>query len=240
MKKVLIVDDEPSITTLLQYHFEKEGYEVVVAHDGEKALEEGTTNDFYFIILDVMLPKLDGFEIVKILRQKKIDTPILMLTAKDDVIDKIVGLEIGADDYMTKPFSPRELIARMKTIMRRVDAEKSASPKEVEDKVSDKKLQAGDLVAYPEKFIVEKNGTPIELTRKEFELLVYFMARKDRIIDRETLLTQVWADDYFYEQSRTVDIHVSHLREKIEDDPKQPKYLKTVRGFGYKFQEPEK
>ncbi|MGX6977812.1 response regulator transcription factor [Vagococcus elongatus] len=239
MKRVLIVDDEPSITTLLQYHFEKEGYEVVVAHDGEKAVEEGTTNDFYFIILDVMLPKLDGFEIVKILRQKNINTPILMLTAKDDVVDKIVGLEIGADDYMTKPFSPRELIARMKTIMRRVDTEKS-TPEETQEKKEEKVLKVGDLVAYPGKFIVEKKGSPIELTRKEFELLVYFMARKERIIDRETLLAQVWSDDYFYDQSRTVDIHVSHLREKIEDNPKKPKYLKTVRGFGYKFQEPEK
>ncbi len=235
MKKILVVDDEPSITTLLKYNLEKEGLEVEVAFDGQHAVEMATSQSFDFIVLDLMLPKLDGFEVTKKLRQQHIETPILMLTAKDEVVDKIIGLEIGADDYLTKPFSPRELLARMRAVYRRMTPVPSTPPEESE--LVNEKVEVGLLLAYPQQYTVSKAGTELTLTKKEFELLVYFMERKNRVIDRDTLIQRVWQDE-LYNNSRTVDIHVSHLREKIEDDPKNPNYLITIRGFGYKFQEP--
>lgn len=235
MKKILVVDDEPSITTLLKYNLEKEGLDVEVAFDGQQAVEMATNQRFDFIVLDLMLPKLDGFEVTKKLRQQHIETPILMLTAKDEVVDKIIGLEIGADDYLTKPFSPRELLARMRAVYRRMTPAPSTPPEESE--LDNEKVEVGMLLAYPQQYVVSKAGQELTLTKKEFELLVYFMERKNRVIDRDTLIQRVWQDE-LYNNSRTVDIHVSHLREKIEDDPKNPNYLITIRGFGYKFQEP--
>lgn len=232
MKKVLIVDDEPSIVTLLTFNLEKEGYQVTSASDGLEGYELALTQAFDFLILDVMLPNLDGIEITKKLRQEKIDTPILVLTAKDDPIDRILGLEIGADDYLTKPFSPREVVARMKAIFRRMEPRKTTKSEELEEKIT-----VGKIVADVANYQVTVDGQSIVLTPKEFELLVYFMKRKDRVIDRDTLLDRIWHFD-FDGQSRIVDVHISHLREKIEQDPKHPQYLQTVRGFGYKFQEP--
>lgn len=166
--------------------------------------------------------------------KKKNDTPILILTAKDDQVDRIIGLEIGADDYLTKPFSPREVLARMKAIFRRIEPRKTQS-----DEAEPEYLSIGQIKADLTNYQVTIEDQPIELTPKEFELLVYFMKRKDRVIDRDTLLDRIWNFD-FSGQSRIVDVHVSHLREKIERDPKHPKYLLTVRGFGYKFQEPKR
>lgn len=239
MKKVLIVDDEPSIVTLLTFNLEKEGYQVTSANDGLTGYELALQENFDFIILDIMLPRLDGMEITKRLRQEKVQTPILLLTAKDDTIDRILGLEIGADDYLTKPFSPREVLARMKAIFRRMEPRQVAEP--VAETISEEAtalLQIGEIVADLTNFQVTVKGAPIFLTPKEFELLVYFMKRKDRVIDRDTLLDRIWNYD-FAGQSRIVDVHVSHLREKIEADPKNPQYLVTVRGFGYKFQGPK-
>lgn len=234
MKKVLVVDDEPSIVTLLTFNLEKEGYQVTSALDGQKGLELALEEPFDFMILDVMLPSIDGMAITQKLRQEKVDTPILMLTAKDDQVDRIIGLEIGADDYLTKPFSPREVLARMKAIFRRIE------PRHVQqEEVEPAYLTIGQIKADLTNFQVTVEERPIELTPKEFELLVYFMKRKDRVIDRDTLLNRIWNFD-FAGQSRIVDVHVSHLREKIERDPKHPKYLVTVRGFGYKFQEPKR
>lgn len=234
MKKVLVVDDEPSIVTLLTFNLEKEGYQVTSALDGQKGLELALEEPFDFMILDVMLPSIDGMAITQKLRQEKIDTPILMLTAKDDQVDRIIGLEIGADDYLTKPFSPREVLARMKAIFRRI------GPRHVQQEEAEPAyLTIGQIKADLTNFQVTVEERPIELTPKEFELLVYFMKRKDRVIDRDTLLNRIWNFD-FAGQSRIVDVHVSHLREKIERDPKHPKYLVTVRGFGYKFQEPKR
>lgn len=230
MKRVLVVDDEPSIVKLLSFNLEKEGYAVTTAEDGKEGYELALNEHFDFILLDVMLPTMDGLEIAKTLRQEKIDTPILMLTAKDDTIDRILGLEIGADDYLTKPFSPREVLARMKAILRRV------APRE--ETVEHVFLTAGEIKADLSNYQVTVRGENIELTPKEFELLVYFMKRKERVIDRDTLLDRIWQYD-FSGQSRIVDVHVSHLREKIEVDPKHPQYLQTVRGFGYKFQVPQ-
>lgn len=229
MKRVLVVDDEISIVKLLSFNLEKEGYTVTTAEDGKEGYELALNEKFDFIILDVMLPSMDGLEIAKKLRQEKVDTPILMLTAKDDAIDRIIGLEIGADDYLTKPFSPREVLARMKAIFRRVEPR--------QEPVEHEFLTAGDIKADLSNYQVTVRDKKIELTPKEFELLVYFMKRKERVIDRDTLLDRIWQYD-FSGQSRIVDVHVSHLREKIEIDPKHPQYLQTVRGFGYKFQVP--
>lgn len=231
MKKVLVVDDEPSIITLLKFNLEKEGYQITTAADGENAYETASTQAFDFIILDIMLPLMDGIEVTRKLRQDKNDTPILLLTAKDESIDRILGLEIGADDYLTKPFSPREVIARMKAIFRRIE------PRGIKDSEQPTEmLTAGEIHCDLANFQVTINDDPIELTPKEFELLAYFMKRKGRVIDRDTLLDRIWHFD-FDGQNRIVDVHISHLREKIEKDPKHPKHLLTVRGFGYKFQE---
>ncbi|EOH98648.1 alkaline phosphatase synthesis transcriptional regulatory protein PhoP [Enterococcus haemoperoxidus ATCC BAA-382] len=237
MKKVLVVDDEPSIVTLLTFNLEKDGYEVISAEDGAVGYELALSNQFDFIILDVMLPNMDGLEITKSLRREKVDTPILILTAKDDQVDKIIGLEIGADDYLTKPFSPREVLARMKAIFRRL---KPTSAKSEEfSETAKAPLVLGEISVDEQNYEVSVRGEKIELTPKEFELLVYFIKRKDRVIDRDTLLDRIWNYD-FAGQSRIVDVHVSHLRDKIEIDPKRPAYLVTVRGFGYRFQEPKK
>lgn len=237
MKKILVVDDEPSIVTLLTFNLEKDGYEVISAEDGAVGYELALSNQFDFIILDVMLPNMDGLEITKSLRREKIDTPILILTAKDDQVDKIIGLEIGADDYLTKPFSPREVLARMKAIFRRLKP--TANKTEEFNETTKAPLVLGEISIDEQNYEVSVRGKKIELTPKEFELLVYFVKRKDRVIDRDTLLDRIWNYD-FAGQSRIVDVHVSHLRDKIEIDPKRPTYLVTVRGFGYRFQEPKK
>lgn len=237
MKKVLVVDDEPSIVTLLTFNLEKDGYEVMTAFDGAVGYELALSNKFDFIILDVMLPNMDGLEITKSLRREKIDTPILILTAKDDQVDKIIGLEIGADDYLTKPFSPREVLARMKAIFRRLTP--TLTKTEEFNEMVKAPLTLGEIIVDEQNYEVIVRGQKVELTPKEFELLVYFIKRKDRVIDRDTLLDRIWQYD-FAGQSRIVDVHVSHLRDKIEIDPKRPAYLITVRGFGYRFQEPKK
>ncbi|MGO2083388.1 response regulator transcription factor [Vagococcus sp.] len=244
MKRMLVVDDEPSITTLLKYNLEKENFEVEVAHDGQQAIDAALSTSFDFIILDLMLPKVNGFDVTKRLRKEHVQTPIIMLTAKDDTVDKIIGLEMGADDYLTKPFSPRELVARIRAVERRYESQQIVTEKK---SMQDNKgkaetqdsLKIGELVAYPKDYRVLKNDVELSFTKKEFELLIYFMRRLNRIISREELMTSIWQDE-MYHLSRTVDIHVSHLREKIEDQPKKPKYIVTVRGFGYKFQEPER
>lgn len=236
MKKVLVVDDEPSILTLLTFNLEKEGYQVTTSEDGKNGFELALSNQYDFIILDVMLPGMDGLEITKALRREKIDTPILILTAKDEQVDKIIGLEIGADDYLTKPFSPREVLARMKAIFRRLKPTTTEPPQEDTPKAP---LVIGEIRVDEQNYEVFVRNQPIELTPKEFELLVYFMKRKDRVINRETLLERIWQYD-FAGQSRIVDVHISHLRDKIEPDPKRPVYLVTVRGFGYRFQEPKR
>ena len=245
MKRVLIVDDEQSILILLAYNLEKDGYEVVTAMDGQEGYDLALKESFDFIILDLMLPSMDGMEICKRLRQEKIDTPILMLTAKDDELEKIIGLELGADDYMTKPFSPREVLARMKAILRRTNYAVASSEEEVaavelavEEEVQEEKIVIGDIVIFPELYEVRVKGEAIDITPKEFELLLYMAQRVNRILSREQLLNAIWNFDYAGE-TRIVDVHISHLREKIEEDTKNLKYIKTVRGFGYKLEEPK-
>ncbi|MCI1893590.1 MAG: response regulator transcription factor [Lactobacillus sp.] len=232
MKKILVVDDEPAIVTLLQYNLEKEHYAVTTAGDGDTALSLALQQNFDFIILDLMLPGLDGLEVTKKIRAADNKTPIMILTAKDSETDKIVGLELGADDYVTKPFSPREIVARIKAIERRVQA-----PTPTSAKAPAKILSVGELVIDPDNYQATKNGERLQLTPKEFELLVFFAQRVGKILSRDALLNGVWGFEYPAE-TRMVDIQVSHLRDKIEVDPKHPDYIKTVRGFGYQMEAP--
>ncbi|MBY0099031.1 response regulator transcription factor [Mesobacillus maritimus] len=236
MTRVLVVDDEQSILTLLQYNLEQSGYEVLTAMDGEAGELLALEKEPELIILDLMLPKLDGIEVCKRLRQQRVMTPILMLTAKDDEFDKILGLELGADDYMTKPFSPREVVARVKAILRR----SKLMPETQRDLEEDKdQIRIGDLKILVENYEAYFLGNLLELTPKEFELLVYLAKNKGRVLTRDQLLSAVWKYD-FAGDSRIVDVHISHLRDKIEKNTKKPVYIKTIRGLGYKLEEPKK
>ncbi|RPF57727.1 response regulator transcription factor [Abyssicoccus albus] len=231
--KILVVDDEESISTLLKYNLIQAGYEVVTAFDGEEALNVVKQENPSLIVLDIMLPKIDGVEVCRTIREQRNQVPILMLTAKDDEFDKVLGLELGADDYMTKPFSPREVVARVKAILRRVTFN-STSDQEVNDA---KEITVANLKIYPDFFEVYREGHLLDLTPKEFELLLYLIERQGRVITRENMLNSVWNYE-FAGDSRIVDVHISHLREKIEENPKKPQIIKTVRGLGYKMEIP--
>lgn len=232
-QKVLVVDDEQSIVTLLKYNIEQAGYQVIVAYDGVQALEKVNEEKPDLVVLDVMLPEMDGIEVCKTIRSDKNQVPILMLTAKDDEFDRVLGLELGADDYMTKPFSPREVVARVKAILRRVSQIESSQLDEDED------IILGSIRIRPDYFEVYRNDELLELTPKEFELLLYLIERQGRVITREHMLNSVWNYE-FAGDSRIVDVHISHLRDKLEENPKQPQFIKTVRGLGYKLERPKK
>lgn len=225
MTKILVVDDEAAISTLLRYNLEENNYDVTVAEDGQTAYQLASQQQFDAILLDLMLPGMDGMTVLKTLRQDKISTPVILVTAKGDEFDRVFGLELGADDYITKPFSPREVIARLKAVLRRSQVDHQVS--EEADVI---KIQ--DLVIDDNKKVVTKADKILTLTPREYELLLYFAQRIGRVIDRETILTAVWGYEYTGE-SRMVDMHISNLREKIEANPKSPVLLKTVRGFGY-------
>ncbi|TKC15770.1 response regulator transcription factor [Robertmurraya kyonggiensis] len=235
VKKVLVVDDEQSIVTLLQYNLQQSGYEVITAMDGEEGKNLALSENPDFIILDLMLPKLDGIDVCKQLRQQKVSTPILMLTAKDEEFDKVLGLELGADDYMTKPFSPREVIARVKAILRRIQVQ-PAMPGQLP--ADTEYIKISSLKIFPEHYEAYFDEELLELTPKEFELLLYLAKHKGRVLTRDQLLSAVWNYD-FAGDTRIVDVHISHLREKIEQDSKKPTFIKTIRGLGYKMEEPK-
>lgn len=236
-KKVLVVDDEQSIVTLLQYNLEQAGYKVTTAMDGETGRDLALEGEYDFIVLDLMLPRLDGIEVCKQLRQQKVVTPILMLTAKDDEFDKILGLELGADDYMTKPFSPREVVARVKAILRRTEVQNNLQTT-VSEHGEGANIAIKDLTIYPEHYEAFYKGELLELTPKEFELLVHLGKHKGKVLTRDQLLSAVWNYD-FAGDTRIVDVHISHLRDKIEPNTKKPVYIKTIRGLGYKLEEPK-
>jgi phosphate regulon transcriptional regulator PhoB len=221
---MLVVDDEPDIIELVSYNLSKEGFDVSSASDGEEALTKIRKGDFDLLILDLMLPGIQGMELCRILRNdpKTAHIPIIMLTAKGEEVDRVLGLEIGADDYMTKPFSPRELVARVKAVLRRL-SEKAGVPQVV---------RIGDLEINKETYSVSKKNVPVMLSSTEFRLLLYLVERKGKIFSRDQLLDAVWKDEAFVEP-RTVDVHVRRLRTQIEDDPSAPKYIKTRRGIGY-------
>ncbi|WP_025904306.1 response regulator transcription factor [Mammaliicoccus sciuri] len=231
-QKVLVVDDEQSIVTLLKYNIEQAGYQVIVAYDGVQALEKVNEEKPDLVVLDVMLPEKDGIEVCKTIRSDKNQVPILMLTAKDDEFDRVLGLELGADDYLTKPFSPREVVARVKAILRRVG---QVENKNLDD---DEDIILGAIRIRPDFFEVYRNDELLELTPKEFELLLYLIERQGRVITREHMLNSVWNYE-FAGDSRIVDVHISHLRDKLEENPKQPQFIKTVRGLGYKLERPK-
>lgn len=239
-KKILVVDDEQSIVTLLKYNLEQAGYEVLTAYDGEQGKNKALEEELDLIVLDLMLPHLDGIEVCKLLRQQRVLTPILMLTAKDDEFDKILGLELGADDYMTKPFSPREVVARVKAILRRseLSSNNGNSTSEKTEIIEEGQIKIKDLSIFQEQYEAYFNEELLELTPKEFELLVYLALHKGKVLTRDQLLSAVWNYD-FAGDTRIVDVHISHLREKIESNTKKPVYIKTIRGLGYKLEEPK-
>lgn len=229
MHKILVVDDETSIVTLLKFNLEQNGFEVVTANDGLEAIEQVKKESPDVMVLDLMLPKMDGMDVVKTLRLDKIHVPVLMLTAKDDEFDKILGLEMGADDYMTKPFSPREVVARVRAILRRIDFEAN------QETTEDNTVIIGELTIDYDNYAIYKNDKKIDLTKKEYELLVYLSKNNGRVLSRDQLLNGIWQFD-FDGDTRIVDVHIGKLREKIEGNPKSPKYIHTVRGFGYKME----
>ncbi|HEX3023353.1 MAG TPA: response regulator transcription factor [Lachnospiraceae bacterium] len=232
-KTILAVDDEPHILELLQYNLEGAGYQVVKAETGEEALEciENTTYDFKVILLDWMLPGIDGMEVLKRIRSnhRYSSVPVILLTAKSDEISKVVGLEIGADDFLSKPFGVHELIARMKAVLRR-----AKGFEHVESNESEEIITIDEIVINKTRRIVEVEGKNIELALKEFELLYLLAKNKGIVFSRENLLEKIWGYDYLGE-TRTVDVHIRNLRKKIEQDDNSPVYIKTVRGIGYKF-----
>lgn len=230
MKKILIVDDEKPISDIIKFNLTKEGYDTVTAFDGKEAVAVFEEERPDLIILDLMLPELDGLEVAKEIR-KTSHIPIIMLSAKDSEFDKVIGLEIGADDYVTKPFSNRELLARVKAHLRRTETIETAVAEENASSGS-QELTIGNLQILPDAFIAKKHGQEVELTHREFELLHHLANHIGQVMTREHLLETVWGYDYFGDV-RTVDVTVRRLREKIEDTPSRPEYILTRRGVGY-------
>ena len=235
-EKILVVEDEPSLQETLVYNLEKQGYDVEAVGDGRLAIEAARARPPDLIVLDIMLPGLDGFEVCKILR-KEMTVPILMLTARDDEIDRVVGLEVGADDYLTKPFSMRELLARVKAQLRRTQIirEELGKIKTAETEEPHKVLTFGSLSIDQTRREVALEGQVIPLKPQEYDLLVFFAEHKGQMLTREFILERVWGWDYIGD-SRTVDVHVRWLRQKIESDPASPERIVTVRGGGYRFE----
>lgn len=228
-RKILIVDDEKAIVDILKFNLEKEGFQTVEAYDGEEGYRKVFLENPDLILLDLMLPKMDGFEVCKKIREK-LSTPIIMLTAREEEVDKVLGLELGADDYITKPFSVRELMARVKANLRRSSTDET--PPVASD--TPEIIRVGDLIINCERYEVKKGDKVIDLTLREFELLKYLVTQPDRIFSREALLEKVWGYEY-YGDVRTVDVTIRRLREKIETEPSEPVYVITKRGVGYYF-----
>lgn len=229
-KKVLIIEDEKAISNIIKFNLEKEGFTVDTAYDGQEGLTKALTADPDLILLDVMLPVMDGFQVCKKIRETS-SVPVLMLTAKEEEVDKVLGLELGADDYITKPFGMRELIARIKANIRRMDFMENSKNEPADIK------EYGNLYIDMNRYEVTKNGKVLDLTLREFELLKYLAERENKVFSREQLLEEVWGYEY-YGDIRTVDVTVRRLREKLEDDSGDPKYIMTKRGIGYYFRRP--
>lgn len=225
---VLVVDDEKPIVDILRYNLEKDGFSVLEANDGEQGLKIALKYNPDLVLLDIMLPKMDGFDVCKKIREKS-NMPIIMITAREEEVDKVLGLELGADDYITKPFSVRELLARVKANMRRF-ASSDVKEEEQEGVI----LAADNFSINTVRYEVEKNGKVLDLTLREFELLKFLVIQPNRIFSREALLSSVWGYEY-YGDVRTVDVTVRRLREKVEDDSSNPEYILTKRGVGYYF-----
>ena len=229
MTKILIIEDEKAIRMALEDDFLTEGYTVVSADNGSLGLQKGTDLSFDIILLDIMLPEMDGFEVLKELRRRNVNTPVIMLTAKSQEIDKVLGLEFGADDYVTKPFSPRELQSRVKAILRRADRKQEAT--------TETHFSFGEIKLDFQKYECFKNEKKIWLTALEFDLLRFLIEQKGKVVDRDEIMRRVWGTEVFV-TPRTVDTHVLNLRKKIENNPSQPEWIIGVRGRGYKFLSP--
>lgn len=228
-KKILVVDDEPSISMLIEFNLKLAGFEVHCVFDGEAVFEAIQTFRPDLIVLDLMLPKMDGFQVCRKLRSQNNLVPIIMLTAMQDLTDKIAGLDNGADDYMTKPFSPQELISRIQAIHRRIQILPSIS--------ENAPIAIGQIAIKADQREVMVNGSPIDLTPKEFELLLFLCKHRGKVLSRQQLLHGVW-DYHFLGDTRIVDVHISHLRDKIEQNARNPEYIMTIRNVGYKLSEP--
>ena len=232
--RILLVDDEQPIQTLLSFPLQRDGYEVVQASDGNEALARFNEQSFDLVVLDLMLPRMDGLEVCKRLRAKGSTVPIIMLTAKSEEIDKVLGLELGADDYITKPFSMREFRSRVKAALRRAGmAREGGAGTDGDDTIDVRGLRID-----PGKRTVVRDGDPVATTFVEFEILTALARSPGRVFTRDMLLSRVWGDSA-YRDPRTIDVHIRHLREKIEADPKEPEFLFTVRGVGYRFRDEE-
>lgn len=233
-KRILIVEDEKNIADIVDYNIQKQGYDTDVAYDGEKGLALALTGKYDLILLDVMLPKMDGFEICRRVRER-LDTPIIMLTAREEERDKVMGLELGADDYMTKPFSTAELLSRIKANIRRYSGEAVTRnlASEAGAETPDEILTVGELEINCSEYTVKKNGKDIPLSKQQYELLVFLARNRGKKYRQETLLKEVWGYDDYYGEMRTVDVTVTRLRKQIEDNPSEPKYIKNKRGMGY-------
>ena len=229
--RILLVDDEQPIQTLLSFPLQRDGYEVVQASDGSEALARYSEQAFDLVVLDLMLPRVDGLEVCKRLRANGETVPIIMLTAKSEEIDKVLGLELGADDYITKPFSMREFRSRVKAALRRAGMTRV-------DEQDERPIEIRGLRIDPAKRTVVRDGEPVATTFVEFEILAALAGTPGRVFTRDMLLARVWGDSA-YRDPRTIDVHIRHLREKIEADPKEPEYLFTVRGVGYRFRDEE-
>ncbi|QWU47113.1 MULTISPECIES: response regulator transcription factor [Bacillus] len=224
---ILLVEDDLSIQEMVETYLIKEGFQVTIASDGEEGVNVFFKGSFDLIILDIMMPKLDGLEVVRIIREKSA-LPILMMSAKDTDVDKAVGLGLGADDYICKPFSMIELAARVKAAIRR-------STKYSATETTEKRIQIGDLTIDPINFTVEKNGKHLKLTLKEFEILKLFVKNQNRVFTKAQIYTLVWNEEY-YGDDNVINVHMRRLREKIESDPSNPEYIKTLWGIGYKLE----
>lgn len=230
-RTILVVDDEPAIVTLLTYNLEQANYRVISVDNGLDAVETVQKEAVDFVVMDLMLPKLDGIEATKRIRKFNEQIPIIMLTAKSSEVDKILGLELGADDYITKPFSPQELVSRIKAILRRTD-------RAIDLAKIDSTVEKADVFVDFKRMVVKKSGKTVQLTPNEFKLLRYLYKNANQVLSRDQILEKVWGYEYGG-QTRIVDIHISHLRDKLENDPKHPQMIKTIRGFGYEFIEKE-
>jgi len=231
---ILVVEDEPSLVETLEYNLARQGYQVLTARDGVAALDVARREKPDAILLDVMLPGIDGFEVCRILRRET-SVPILMLTARDDEIDKVVGLEVGADDYLTKPFSMRELVARVKALLRRARLIREQAVAGGPPGPAAERLTFGNLTLDLTRRELQMGGAAVALKPKEYELLVYLARNRGMALSRDQILAKVWGWD-FAGGTRTVDVHVRWLRAKIEADPAQPVRIITVRGTGYRFE----
>jgi len=235
MSKILIIEDNDAVRLGLEKTFSEENFQVQSANTGEKGLDKIEREPPDVIVLDIMLPGMSGFEVLKKLRDRKITTPLMLLTARDDDMDKILGLELGADDYVTKPFNPREVVARVRALLRRMGYQQTSG------EITGQKVKVfsfGNVLIDFERHEVHKNNRPIELSHREFRLLEYLIEFRGKLITRDNLLENVWEYDAYdtsYVTTRTVDNHILRLRKKIEDEPDTPKFIQTVRGYGYKF-----